>query len=150
MTFLPRVDITDEIEKINLGQAVFLSGDICGMHFPIDGNRKPMDAWINDSDGLTLSVTHDCIVQGLKCGPLFSMESYLSEKKVVELMLYFVKIIDKKLKEGDIDTESLRIQFHELWSSYSVRCLPDPADVRIAFKERYEQSRTNSEGVGTC
>ena len=150
MTFHSRVDITDDIYKINIGQAVFSSDDFGVIHFPIDGERKPMEAWLGDSDGLTLSLTHDCIVEGLKCGPLCSTESYLSERKVVELLVDFAKIISKKIEEGNVDPVFLRSQFDELWRSHSVRCLPDPADFRTAIKEKNEQSRTNKEGVGTC
>lgn len=141
----PSMSIKDVYNRVGEGQSV-ITEDMLAVHFPCNGQTSCLSQW-PDSEGYTLICSHSGIVEVINDDGEIHISGYLSEKVVVKFLAEFMLILDK-MRFDAVDPIKAREQFRELWESYACRIIPDPADLRKALIEKYEQNRTNTEGMG--
>lgn len=140
----PSMNVKDLYDRVGVGQSV-ITEDMVAVHYPTNGETEQISQW-PDSEGITLIASHSGVVEVLNDGVETRIEGYLPERAVVRILAEYMRILDQ-MRFDAVDPIEARKQFHELWDSHSCRILPDPADMRKALTERYEQNRTNTEGV---
>lgn len=144
-------DITCCFGDMKEGQFVALDDKLFAF-FPLkgeDNNVDPQD-WLK-CDGLVELTSTDMVMQYVRQGDQKILEAYFCKAKCTEVLLELMNRVMWKGKMNErITVEWLKEQFDGLWDSCIKMSLPDPADVRKVIKERYEQKRTDREGMGTC
>lgn len=144
-------DMNSCLEGVKQGQIAALDDKLFAF-FPLkdeDINADPQD-WLK-CDGLVELTSTDMVMQYVRQGDQEILEAYFCKSKCTDVLLELMNRVMWKGKMNErITVDWLKGQFDGLWDSLIKMSLPDPADVRKEIKERYEQKRTDREGMGTC